>query len=579
MTGVTRDSTTSLEFFGSSSAVSFMRQINSAIDARLERCQPSNPDPDKNCRQSGNANLVASQQEDSIDPLTLTLPPRNFADNLLQDYHDLVWVILPIHDWTVFQAAYNSIWLGSATHIPERPLYCMINMAFALGSQFSHAVQPMHRKKMGQTFWEKARTLFDPRLYEGASLEGVQCLLLMGLFLQSTCESHQCWMAVGAAVRMAQSLGLHLLSATGRQNEGVREVEISRRVWHGCVFMDRVLSITFGRPSMIADWLCDAVPLPLMIDDEYLDQDVEPAAIRPDGKTTAVAFFVKTLELYSIVNDSLRELYMRPADEACKDHQQLLSVLKLDNRLVQWAHSIPEQLCYISSKPQEDSAILRQSIVYLHARTVILRPVLAEFCLQQTKPRAPHWHPPVEESLSQNFVNQCSKVCFKAAHETINMIYAHLDLETVTGPVPAWWFAVLFVYTAAIVLLAERFRSNLNPSSESEPWLANIAWDRAIQLLKAYSKVGESAERCVAALEILSTKIQGQSGSAQHGKDTAQSSSIDNILNPDSITCQSDEGLLSGFDDLTASLNMEGMDFNIDDNLLWLNSSVADIMF
>lgn len=397
MTGVVQDSTTSVEFFGDSSAVSFMRQINAAIDAQLEQSLPSKPG--SHDHPALGAELLNPNQQDLIDPLSFTLPPRNFADSLLRDYHDLVWVILPIHDWTVFQAAYDSVWLGQPTAIPERPLYCLINIAFALGSQFSHAVNPTHRNKTGQTFWARAQLLFNPVLQDGASIEAVQCLLMMGLYLQSTCESHQCWMTIGAAVRMAQSLGLYLSSTTPQHSKGTREIEISRRVWHGCVFMDRcvhlspswlsppltssifvakhesntkrgsVLSMTFGRPSMIAGWLCNAVPLPMMIDDEYLDLQVEPSAKRPDGKTTAVAFFIKSLELYSIVNDSLLELYMRPGRNSTEGQDRLSSVLQFDGRLMQWADSIPEKIRYVPSKPQDDMVFLRQSIV-LRARCV-----------------------------------------------------------------------------------------------------------------------------------------------------------------------------------------------------------------
>jgi hypothetical protein len=35
----------------------------------------------------------------------------------------------------------------------------------------------------------------------------------------------------------------------------------------------------------------------------------------------------------------------------------------------------------------------------------------------------------------------------------------------------------------------------------------DVSWSRAIQILKAYARIGSSAKRCVAALEILSAKI------------------------------------------------------------------------
>lgn len=41
---------------------------------------------------------------------------------------------------------------------------------------------------------------------------------------------------------------------------------------------------------------------------------------------------------------------------------------------------------------------------------------------------------------------KCADICFEAAHEVINLLYEHVNLESVTGPVPSWWFAVLCEY-------------------------------------------------------------------------------------------------------------------------------------
>ena len=103
---------------------------------------------------------------------------------------------------------------------------------------------------------------------------------------------------------------------------------------------------------------------------------------------------------------------------------------------------------------------------------------------------------------------------------------------------------------------------------------------RAIQVLKAYSKVGESAERCVAALEILLAKIQGRSHSQRSEKRAAESSSLRDIGNQnDTVTGQGNDEDLREFEDIAANLNLAAADLGIDDNMLWLNSSVADILF
>jgi hypothetical protein len=57
----------------------------------------------------------------------------------------------------------------------------------------------------------------------------------MGGFLQSTNRPNRCWNVVGMAIRIAQGLGLHVESTGG----DLVERETRRRIWWGCVLMDR----------------------------------------------------------------------------------------------------------------------------------------------------------------------------------------------------------------------------------------------------------------------------------------------------------------------------------------------------
>ncbi|UNI24980.1 hypothetical protein JDV02_010693 [Purpureocillium takamizusanense] len=580
MTGMVGDPAKSVEFFGRSSAGSFLRQINSAIDAQL-----------------GQGQMVASTDLDGVspmrannhgarrmkDPRDFVLPQRLVADDLLQCYYDYVWSILPVHDWVAFKATYHLLWTGSLPAVPEATLYCMVNMAFALGSQFSVSIEPDQRREVGQSFWERARKLFGPHTHDSASLERVQCMLLMGLYLQSTSDTHECWMTIGSAIRMAQSLGLHLSNAI-KKVPGSREVEIARRVWHGCVYMDRVLSMTFGRPSMIASWLPETVqvPVPSMIDDEYLDSRAESSAIRPDGEPSVVAFFVKTIELYDIINDIILELYQSSTDMASKETHHLVAVLQFDDRLLKWEQSLPEHLQYAHCKGEQDLIFERQRIVlrarYLQARIVVLRPILADYYLKLINLK--NVQAARDTGLSQHLIVKSAELCFEAAHEMIDVLYDRFDLTTVTGPVPAWWFAVLFVYTAATVLLAERLRPIDHRPEASGAWRGDRSWHRAIELLKAYSRVGQSAERCVAALGILSSKIPSASLYNHGNGDNLQSlvdvqvggrsgsSSVENAFGQQNATDN----------ELNFQFDFSNLDFDIDD-MFWLNTSAAGIIF
>lgn len=78
---------------------------------------------------------------------------------------------------------------------------------------------------------------------------------------------------------------------------------------------------------------------------------------------------------------------------------------------------------------------------YLQARMILFRPILADLYLR------PQYSPDdvvsKESSLSHHVIVHCACLCFEAAHEMLDVLSTYLDLDTVTGPVPAWWFSVL----------------------------------------------------------------------------------------------------------------------------------------
>jgi hypothetical protein len=65
----------------------------------------------------------------------------------------------------------------------------------------------------------------------------VQYLLLMGQYLQGTQKSIQTWTIHGLAVKAAFQLGLHSSEVSKRLSP--LEREIRKRVWFGCIVLDR----------------------------------------------------------------------------------------------------------------------------------------------------------------------------------------------------------------------------------------------------------------------------------------------------------------------------------------------------
>lgn len=210
----------------------------------------------------------------------------------------------------------------------------------------------------------------------------------------------------------------------------------------------RLISMAYGRPSIVAGWLSDAVPLPSMIDDDLLDLTAEPGAVRPDGTLMLHTFFVKTLELSSVANEFLLKLYLAPRKGgATAMSDSLASALHYDEKLEQWAESIPPRFSY-TALPMEDDFTGRRLIVmlqlrHLHTRILLHRPALVASCSL----RASSHHLDVCASAKQtavaNLTQHCASLCFEAADQIIGIVYANLDHHTMTGPLPPWWFVVL----------------------------------------------------------------------------------------------------------------------------------------
>jgi len=128
--------------------------------------------------------------------------------------------------------------------------------------------------------------------------------------------------------------------------------------------------MTFGRPAMISKSSAITVPLPAMIDDEFLSH-------QPADQPSMIAFFVKTLQLYDIINDLLLTLYMGRDDNGQKDQYDfyfgqtesgdIATVYQLDRALMIWGQTLPSHLRLSSLESSRNATFMRQAIV-LRAR-------------------------------------------------------------------------------------------------------------------------------------------------------------------------------------------------------------------
>ncbi|KAL4814443.1 fungal-specific transcription factor domain-containing protein [Aspergillus spinulosporus] len=545
----------SQEFFGSSSAASFMRQIKTAVDKRVS--SPNQRTPEISAESRLRSSLVSPQKERQSAIHDYVLPPRKMADNLMNVYWHYVFPLYPLVDSIRLREEYPRIWTGEPLQSDENMLMCTFNVIFALACQLADFIVPEEREASAAAFFSRAKDLLHFNLWDSGSAALIQCLLLMAQYLQSTNSAHQCWIVTGLAVRNAQSMGLHLPQTIACLHSP-QEQQLARKIWHGCVLMDRVISMTFGRPAMISKASCGSVPLPATVDEEYIASASGSGVEQPADQPSIMAFYAKSLELYDILNDILLSLYKPVVEESPDDVYDLyfnrdtsedeLTIFQLDRALTRWTRSLPAHLRGGPVSGSNGIIFYRQSVVlrarFLHVRMLLFRPILSKYCIARDLPSDPLIS--LTDSFPQRVALQCSIICVNVAREVIELIHTNIPSDGTSGPLPAWWYNILYVYTAATVLVASR----LCPSVLEEVTEAAItrSWNCALEILRKYQSYSTSARRCVAALEILYERAISEAPAGDNPPQAQSGVSMANTIGDMSLGEGMNASLLEGFD-------------------------------
>ncbi|KAJ5679442.1 hypothetical protein N7462_007686 [Penicillium macrosclerotiorum] len=572
------------EYFGSSSAGSFTAQIKRAIDSRL--CQSDTPKqgdgntaipPPINDQVSHNTGL------DQAPATSYVLPLRRQADELVKLYWLYVDPLYPFIDKNQWEYDYNSVFVEQRVMQNERLFLSTLNVIFALSTQLLESITETERESCSKSFFQRAQALLSTNLWELGSLELVQNLLLTSQYLQSTNNSQQTWMVVGSAIRNAQSIGLHLPQTSWGFSDN-HQRELKRRVWYGCVLMDRMVSVTHGRPAMISQYDATNVPLPIASPIEMNKRQDTAAEIKSDH----ISFFIESVRLYEIIHRVVLAFYRgKPSKERQNEHADDLDVvIQLDRSLSKWELNLPDHLQWGKLSSTVDEVVRRQLIIlrvrFFHARILLLRPVFSRFYLSSSPPGQVKTS---NDTLENRIVEQSATFCVTTAENIIALLDEYQTFDGTVGLLPAWWYRVYYLYTAATILITAR----LQPEVFDITVLAQ-SWRKAMSLLKMHERFGPSARRCVTALHILSSKmLEVAPRDAEISGRTCESSST--LENNDEILAtplpSSDTGdssilrlqasrNLSLTDDLAPptadlkGLDLAEFDFDIND-LSWLN--------
>lgn len=172
-----------------------------------------------------------------------------------------------------------------------------------------------------------------------------------------SCE--RAWNILGLAIRMAQSLGLHVGASQWGHVEDIHPQvqEERRRVWFSLYILDRLLALQLGRPVGIqqADF---HVELPSRAEDIRC---INSQSADEPGVASSMDYFLSLIEFSHIVGRVNTELY-QPVEEELSSKKLLFSTASLDWDLVQWKDRLPHHLRFDLGHTLERSLVFRRQV-------------------------------------------------------------------------------------------------------------------------------------------------------------------------------------------------------------------------
>ncbi|RSL64722.1 hypothetical protein CEP54_004610 [Fusarium duplospermum] len=280
------------------------------------------------------------------------------------------------------------------------------------------------------------------------SINQVTLLLVQCFYFLAICKTDSCWIALGQAVRIAQSIGLHVESKTSKPR-GPVELERRRRIWYSIYVLDRLLSLQLGRPPAIHDEDC-SVPMPSRRGDNEIDWTsniIEPV----EGPSTG-DYFVAVIEFSRIVGRVLSDIY-GPAHER-PTAEMMICTQVLDRQLVEWKMNLPRKLRFDLGHAFDPSVAFRRqrnmlAVKYHHLRALIHRPYLCYPLLRQLDDSS--------VALDWPLLTLFEKTCASEARETARLLHHVSDEKDLVHEFPWWQMISCLICAGSILLVSSIF--------------------------------------------------------------------------------------------------------------------------
>lgn len=329
----------------------------------------------------------------------IRMPPRTLGYQYINQYfrevHCLYWLYSSEQFHTRFENSYMN------TH-QTASWVCSLYAIFALASQRAPGSNSEQDERSASEYLALAKAVV-PQVCDEADLDSIRALVLLAIALQSHCYSTSAYLHVGIAVRIAQSLGLHMDKYS--PTHGFVEREHARRIWWTLFIFDAETSLRCGKPrAVVVEPSARQAPLPS-------EQILNPGPNMPSG------YLEVSKSLTELTEVTTQTLYVEPLSAARK----LLfpKVTSILSSLQTWANNVPSHL----SRTACVAPSHKRSVALLHVRywsVVILatRPFLLCSVIRASDLDSPE---------KRRCYDELSSICIDAAQNSLSVLKMMAD--------------------------------------------------------------------------------------------------------------------------------------------------------
>ncbi|EPX73739.1 transcription factor [Schizosaccharomyces octosporus yFS286] len=371
---------------------------------------------------------------DVLNPTNLCdmLPVSQFSIRLINLYFDNVgWSCHVIHRPS-FEKACLDLYVQNSSKSPPQPHFLALTyMVFCLGTLFASPALVRNRKSLAHEFYLRAQLCFDISYSSFVpSVDAVVSLILMcqySYFCDLLERTNFAWNCIGTATRIAVAMGMH---RDGEVFElSAFQLHMRRMIWTELLFLDRMLSMSLGRPYAISNDQTNVLP-PSNIADSSISPDSlfipEPSTLR-----TEASFTIVKAEISKYLANALNRAFKFTPPSYLEVQNLTKELSELGNNLPDYFH-VTEDTKNVSPviimEQYSIKFIILQALLYLHR---------------------PWFVRAVTRTEERNQYATSLSLCTSVSHDLIHILYSLMCLVPIE-PL-RWWVFRFHSLNAGII--------------------------------------------------------------------------------------------------------------------------------